>query len=125
VIGRSCVRTGLDKDFKLNVETNHATLAGHSMDPRTAGGSETRACWQHRCQSGVISRTPGTPISFPYSINETVEIMLVLLRSSGATQGGGRQLRREDAPQLDGSRRPVPRSTLEAWTRLPGPVDRR
>ena len=30
---------GLDKDFKLNLETNHAQLAGHSMEHEMEVGS--------------------------------------------------------------------------------------
>ena len=40
----SCASYGLDKDFKLNVETNHATLAGHTMMHELTYAIELRAC---------------------------------------------------------------------------------
>jgi xylose isomerase len=78
---------GLDKDFKLNVETNHATLAGHSMDHELQVAADAGML-------GSIDANRGDPQNawdtdqFPYNLNETVELMLVLLRSGGL-QGGG------------------------------------
>ena len=53
---------GLEKDFKLNVECNHATLAGHSCSTRS------RPRWPWTCSEGwtrtrAILRLVGTPTS--------------------------------------------------------------
>lgn len=35
---------GLDKDFKVNIEVNHATLAGHTFEHNpTASATDTKA----------------------------------------------------------------------------------
>ncbi len=78
---------GLDKDFKLNLETNHATLAGHTMchDMQVAANADMLGSID--ANRGDYQNAWDTD-QFPYNINETVEMMLVLLRSGGL-QGGG------------------------------------
>jgi xylose isomerase len=78
---------GLDQDFKLNVETNHATLAGHSMDHELQVAANAGMLGSIDANRGDYQNAWDTD-QFPYNINETVEIMLVLLRSGGL-QGGG------------------------------------
>jgi xylose isomerase len=78
---------GLDKDFKLNVETNHATLAGHSMDHELQLAADAGMLGSIDANRGDYQNAWDTD-QFPYSINETVEIMLVLLRSGGLRGGG-------------------------------------
>ena len=78
---------GLDKDFKLNVETNHATLAGHSMDHELQVAADAGMLGSIDANRGDHQNAWDTD-QFPYNITETVEIMLVLLRSGGLRGGG-------------------------------------
>ena len=77
----------LDKDFKLNIEVNHATLAGHTF--------------QHELQVAVNSGMLGSidanrgdyqngwdTDQFPVNIYELVESMLVILEGGGIQTGG-------------------------------------
>ncbi|MBV1910075.1 MAG: xylose isomerase [Kangiellaceae bacterium] len=78
---------GLDKDFKLNIETNHATLAQHSMDHELQVAADAGMLGSIDANRGDYQNSWDTD-QFPYSINETVEMMLVILRAGGF-QGGG------------------------------------
>ena len=78
---------GLDKDFKLNIETNHATLALHTMDHEMQVAANAGMLGSIDANRGDYQNAWDTD-QFPYNINETVEMMLVLLRSGGF-QGGG------------------------------------
>ncbi|WP_188152218.1 xylose isomerase [Teredinibacter waterburyi] len=78
---------GLDKDFKLNIETNHATLAGHTMDHELQVAANAGMLGSIDANRGDYQNQWDTD-QFPYNINETVEMMLVLLRNNGL-QGGG------------------------------------
>lgn len=77
----------LDKDFKLNLETNHATLAGHTMDHEMTVAAAAGMLGSIDANRGDYQNAWDTD-QFPTNINETVEMMLVLLRSGGL-QGGG------------------------------------
>jgi xylose isomerase len=78
---------GLDKDFKLNIETNHATLAGHPMDHEMQVAANAGMLGSIDANRGDYQNQWDTD-QFPYNLNETVEMMLVILRSGGL-QGGG------------------------------------
>ena len=78
---------GLDKDFKINIETNHATLAGHTMDHEMQVAADAGMLGSIDANRGDYQNQWDTD-QFPYNLNETVEMMLVLLRSGGL-QGGG------------------------------------
>lgn len=78
---------GLDKDFKLNIETNHATLANHTMDHEMTVAAAEGMLGSIDANRGDYQNAWDTD-QFPYNINETVEMMLVVLRSGGF-QGGG------------------------------------
>ena len=78
---------GLEKDFKLNLETNHATLAGHTMCHDMQVAADAGMLGSLDANRGDYQNAWDTD-QFPYNINETVEMMLVLLRSGGL-QGGG------------------------------------
>lgn len=75
------------KDFKLNIETNHATLAGHTMqhDLEVAGSAGAL---------GSIDANTGDTLigwdtdQFPTDIYLTTQIMLTLLKYGGLTTGG-------------------------------------
>jgi xylose isomerase len=78
---------GLDKDFKLNVEVNHATLAGHSFQHDLQVAADAGML-------GSIDANRGDQFNgwdtdqFPIDLYELTEAMLVILESGGL-QGGG------------------------------------
>lgn len=78
---------GLDKDFKLNIETNHATLANHTMDHEMTVAANAGMLGSIDANRGDYQNAWDTD-QFPYNINETVEMMMVVLRAGGF-QGGG------------------------------------
>lgn len=78
---------GLDKDFKMNIEANHAELAGHDF--------------QHELETAVamglfgsVDANRGDPRNgwdtdqFPMSYYETTLAMLAILKAGGFTTGG-------------------------------------
>ncbi|MEA2552499.1 MAG: xylose isomerase [Fimbriimonadaceae bacterium] len=73
--------------FKLNVETNHATLAGHTM------AHELQVA-RHAGALGSIDANMGDTLlgwdtdQFPTNLYLTTEIMLEVLRMGGFTSGG-------------------------------------
>lgn len=77
---------GLDKDFKLNIEANHATLAGHTFehDLRIAGMNG---------MLGSIDANQGDPHlgwdtdEFPFDVYTATYCMLEVLRAGGLTGG--------------------------------------
>ena len=78
---------GLDKDFKLNIEANHAELAGHEF------AHELTVCVDNG-MLGSIDANLGDPVNgwdtdqFPVSIYETTQAMLQVIRMGGFTTGG-------------------------------------
>ena len=52
----------LDKDFKVNIEVNHATLAGHTFEHELAVAVDM-ACWVLSMQTVVTIRTDGIQTS--------------------------------------------------------------
>ncbi|MBV9673827.1 MAG: xylose isomerase [Verrucomicrobia bacterium] len=94
---------GLLEDFKLNLETNHATLAGHSM--------------QHECEVaaaagalGSLDANVGDELlgwdtdQFPTNIYLTTQLMLTVLKMGGFTSGGlnfDAKVRRESFEPVD------------------------
>jgi xylose isomerase len=78
---------GLDKDFKLNIEANHATLAGHTF--------------QHDLRIAVVEGMFGSVDAnqgdlligwdtdeFPFNVYETTFAMYEILKAGGFTNGG-------------------------------------
>ena len=78
---------GLDEDFKINLETNHATLAGHTMEHEMQVAADAGMLGSLDANRGDYQNQWDTD-QFPMNLNETVEMMLVLLRAGGL-QGGG------------------------------------
>lgn len=78
---------GLDKDFKLNIEANHAELAGHDFQHEL----ETAAAMG---MFGSVDANRGDPRNgwdtdqFPSSYYETAMAMLTILKVGGFTTGG-------------------------------------
>ncbi|MCA9220730.1 MAG: xylose isomerase, partial [Planctomycetales bacterium] len=94
---------GLTDHFKLNLETNHATLAGHTMmhELDYAG---------HQGMVGSIDANTGDLMlgwdtdQFPTNFYLTTEIMLMLLKHGGVAPGGvnfDAKVRRESFEPVD------------------------
>jgi xylose isomerase len=77
----------LTKHFKLNIETNHATLAGHTMQHELRVAAD-------RGMLGSIDANQGDLLlgwdtdQFPTNIYETISVMYELLRAGGFKSGG-------------------------------------
>ena len=78
---------GLDKDFKLNIEVNHATLAQHTMQHELAVAAKEGMLGSIYANRGDYQNGWDTD-QFPNNIQETTEAMLVFLEAGGL-QGGG------------------------------------
>ncbi len=78
---------GLLNDFKLNIETNHATLAGHTMFHELTVAANAGAL-------GSIDANRGDELigwdtdQFPTNLYTNVEVMLIVLGMGGFTTGG-------------------------------------
>ena len=89
--------------FKLNLETNHATLAGHEMMHEMVVAAASGAL-------GSIDANTGDPLlgwdtdQFPTSFYLTAQSMLVILKMGGFTTGGvnfDAKVRRESYEPID------------------------
>ncbi|MGA7303438.1 MAG: xylose isomerase, partial [Rhodothermales bacterium] len=78
---------GLADDFKLNLEVNHATLAGHAFDHELQVAADAGMLGSMDANRGDYQNGWDTD-QFPNNIYELTESMLVVLRSGGF-QGGG------------------------------------
>ncbi len=78
---------GLENDFKINIENNHATLAGHTFahEIQTAANAGLL---------GSLDVNQGDPYNgwdtdeFLHNLYDAVEVMLVLLQAGGLNKGG-------------------------------------
>lgn len=94
---------GLMDHFKLNIETNHATLAGHTME------HELTVCANANMLGSIDANRGDTLIGwdtdqFPTDIYLTTQVMLVVLGMGGFTTGGlnfDAKRRRESHEPLD------------------------
>jgi len=77
----------LESDFKINIENNHATLAGHSFAHEIQAAADAGLL-------GSLDVNQGDPQSgwdtdeFVHNLYDAVEIMLVLLQAGGIGSGG-------------------------------------
>jgi xylose isomerase len=78
---------GLQNDFKLNVEVNHATLAQHTFQHELQVAADAGMLGSIDANRGDYQNGWDTD-QFPINIQETVEAMIVILQSGGL-QGGG------------------------------------
>jgi xylose isomerase len=78
---------GLQDDFKINIENNHATLAGHTFAHEV----------QTACDAGLFGSldiNQGDPYNgwdtdeFLHNLYDATELMLVLLQNGGIGKGG-------------------------------------
>jgi xylose isomerase len=78
---------GLDKDFKLNIEVNHATLAGHTFEHELQMAADAGLLGSIDANRGDSQNGWDTD-QFPINIYESVEAMLVIIQVGGFTTGG-------------------------------------
>ncbi|MGX5819641.1 xylose isomerase [Chitinophaga lutea] len=78
---------GLDKDFKLNIEVNHATLAGHTFQHELQVAADAGMLGSIDANRGDYQNGWDTD-QFPMHLNELVETMLVILEAGGFAGGG-------------------------------------
>ena len=78
---------GLDKDFKLNVEVNHATLAGHTFAHDLQVAADSGMLGSIDANKGDYQNGWDTD-EFPTNVYEITEAMMVILRAGGFTRGG-------------------------------------
>jgi len=78
---------GLDKDFKLNIEVNHATLAQHTFQHEMEVAAKAGMLGSLDANRGDYQNGWDTD-QFPNNIQEITEAMLVFLKARGL-QGGG------------------------------------
>jgi len=78
---------GLDKDFKLNIEANHATLAGHTFQHELNVARVNGAFGSIDANQGDMLLGWDTD-QFPTNIYDTILCMLEVLKAGGFTNGG-------------------------------------
>lgn len=78
---------GLEKDFKLNLEVNHATLAGHTFQHELQVAIDAGLLGSIDANRGDYENGWDTD-QFPIDIYEITQAMLVILEGGGI-QGGG------------------------------------
>ena len=78
---------GLDKDFKLNIEVNHATLAGHTFAHDLRMSADAGLLGSIDANKGDYQNGWDTD-EFPTNIYEITEAMLEILQAGGFSQGG-------------------------------------
>lgn len=78
---------GLDKDFKLNIEVNHATLAGHTFQHELQVAANAGMLGSIDANRGDYQNGWDTD-EFPVNMYELTEAMLVILEAGGLTSGG-------------------------------------
>lgn len=74
-------------DFKLNIEVNHATLAGHTFQHELQVAADTGMLGSIDANRGDYQNGWDTD-QFPNNINELTEAMLVILEAGGFGGGG-------------------------------------
>ena len=74
-------------DFSLNIEVNHATLAGHTMQHELQVAADARLLGSMDANRGDYQNGWDTD-QFPNNLNELTEIMLVVLEAGGFKGGG-------------------------------------
>lgn len=78
---------GLDKDFKLNIEVNHATLAGHTFQHELQVAADAGMLGSIDANRGDAQNGWDTD-QFAINLQELTEAMLVILQGGGLKGGG-------------------------------------
>jgi xylose isomerase len=77
----------LHNDFKLNIEVNHATLAGHTFQHELQIAADAGMLGSIDANRGDYQNGWDTD-QFPNNINEITEAMLIILEAGGFAGGG-------------------------------------
>ncbi|HMO62584.1 MAG TPA: xylose isomerase [Ferruginibacter sp.] len=77
----------LHNDFKLNIEVNHATLAGHTFQHELQIAADAGMLGSIDANRGDYQNGWDTD-QFPNNINELTEAMLIILEAGGFAGGG-------------------------------------
>jgi xylose isomerase len=89
--------------FKLNIETNHATLAGHTMQHELEVAAAANAVGSIDANTGDMLLGWDTD-QFPTDVYLTTQVMLTILKMGGFTTGGvnfDAKVRRESFEPVD------------------------
>ena len=78
---------GLDKDFKLNIEANHATLAGHTFQHELRVSAINGMLGSVDANQGDLLLGWDTD-EFPFNVYETTLCMYEIIKAGGLTNGG-------------------------------------
>ena len=78
---------GLDKDFQLNIEVNHATLAGHTFDHELQVAADAGMLGSIDANRGDNQNGWDTD-QFPINLYELIEATLVIHQAGGIKPGG-------------------------------------
>ena len=78
---------GLDKDFKVNIEVNHATLAGHTFEHELACVVDAGMLGSIDANRGDVQNGWDTD-QFPIDNFELTQAMLEIIRNGGLGTGG-------------------------------------
>jgi len=78
---------GLENDFKLNIEVNHATLAGHTFEHELQCAVDAGMLGAIDANRGDVQNGWDTD-QFPVDIFELTQAMLVILQGGGIKGGG-------------------------------------
>ncbi|MDR1758813.1 MAG: xylose isomerase [Bacteroidales bacterium] len=78
---------GLDKDFALNIEVNHATLAGHTFEHELQAAADAGMLCSIDANRGDYQNGWDTD-QFPMDLFELTQAWLIILENGGLTTGG-------------------------------------
>ena len=78
---------GLDKDFKVNIEVNHATLAGHTFEHELAVATDNGMLGSIDANRGDYQNGWDTD-QFPIDNYELTQAMMQIIRNGGLGNGG-------------------------------------
>lgn len=78
---------GLQNDFKLNLEVNHATLAGHTFQHELQVAANAGLLGSMDANRGDYQNGWDTD-QFPTNINELAETLMIVLQTGGFQTGG-------------------------------------
>ena len=81
------LKHGLEKEVKVNIEANHATLAGHSFEHEIATAIDAGIFGSVDMNRGDMQCQWDTD-QFPNSIPETALVMYQIMQAGGFTTGG-------------------------------------
>ena len=78
---------GLEKDFRMNIEVNHATLAGHTFSHELRFAADAGLFGSIDANKGDYQNGWDTD-EFPTNIYEVTEAMIEIIQAGGFTTGG-------------------------------------